>query len=35
MGSQSVQDLVDEGTLDFTLGEINAAVGKAATCVGN
>lgn len=28
MGTQSVQDLVDEGTLDFTLGDIEAAVEK-------
>ena len=28
MGTQSVQDLVDEGTLDFTLGDSKSAVGK-------
>jgi tetratricopeptide (TPR) repeat protein len=28
MGAKQVRDLVDEGTLDFTLGDINSAVGK-------
>lgn len=35
MENQSIQDLVDEGTLDFTLGAINAAVEKLEKAVSS
>lgn len=33
MESPSIQDLVDEGTLDFTLGEIQAATEKLQSAI--
>ena len=35
MENQSIQDLVDEGTLDFTLGDIEAAVEKLEKAVSS